>query len=158
MPRLVKGGKWVFGWSKVSGKGKIVIPPETLDEYEIHVNDEMVLMSGSKTSGGFSAMKLSRMERSKLSALIDTFPELRMSPIPGDGVVRKGNRVFYRTSVKKGGSITLAAALLAEYGVKTGDSLLVARGSGLAPGFIVRGPIVEEARRHPELEVFEYTG
>ena len=158
MPRLVKGGKWVFGWSKVSLEGRIVIPPETLNEYEIHVNDEMVIMSGSKTSGGFSAMKLSRLEKSNLAVLLDKFPELRMSRIPGDGVLRDRNRVYYRTSVEKNGSIALAATILAEYGVKAGDSLLVVRGSGLAPGFIVRGPIVEEARRHSELEVFEYTG
>ena len=154
MPRLVKGGKWVFGWSKISAEGKIVIPPEPLNEYEIHVSDEMVLMSGSKTSGGFSAVKLSRIENSKLSVLLDKFPELRMSRMPGDGVLYDRDRVYYRTSVEKGGTISLAAAILAEYGVKTEDRLLVVRGSGLGPGFIVRGPIVEEARRHPELEVF----
>jgi bifunctional DNA-binding transcriptional regulator/antitoxin component of YhaV-PrlF toxin-antitoxin module len=158
MPRLVKGGKWVFGWSEVSGGGKIIIPTETLDEYEIHSNDEMVLMSGSKTSGGFIAIKLSRLEKSNLSVIVDRFPELKMSRIPGDGILHDGNRALYRTSVEKGGSITLTAATLAEYGVKRGDRLLVVRGSGLGPGFIVRGPIVELAREHPELEVFKYTG
>ena len=153
MPRLVKGGKLVFGWSKVSGEGKFVIPPETLDEYEIHVNDEIVVMSGSKTSGGFIAVKISRIEKSKLAVLTDTFPELKTSRLPG-GVLRNGNRAFYRTSVTKGGSIIIAEAILAENGAKTGDSLLVVRGSGLGPGFIVRGPIVELAREHPELEVF----
>jgi hypothetical protein len=40
------------------------------------------------------------------------------------------------------------------YGIEPGDDLLVIRGSGLALGFAVRGPIVEEARNHPELERF----
>jgi hypothetical protein len=154
MPRLVKGGKWVFGWSKVSVEGKMVIPPETLNEYRIHVDDDIVLMSGSKTSGGFIAVKLSRLENSKLAVLLDKLPELRMPRVPGNGILRSGNRVFYRTSIEKGGSISPGAAILAEYGVKIGDSLLVVRGSGLAPGFIVCGPIVEEARKHPELKVF----
>jgi bifunctional DNA-binding transcriptional regulator/antitoxin component of YhaV-PrlF toxin-antitoxin module len=158
MPRLVKGGKWVFGWSKVSVEGKIVIPPETLNEYQIHDRDDIVIMSGSKTSGGFIAAKLSSLKNSNLAVLLDKLPELRKSPIPGDGVLREGNRVFYRTSVENGGYLKLTAAVLAEYGVKRGDSLLVVRGSGLAPGFIVRGPIIEEAREHPELELFEYTG
>jgi hypothetical protein len=30
----------------------------------------------------------------------------------------------------------------------------VVRGSGLALGFVQRGPIYEEASRHPEIEVF----
>jgi hypothetical protein len=154
MPRLVKGGKWVFGWSKVSVTGKIVIPAETLNEYEILDNNEMVLMSGSKTSGGFIAVKLSRLENSNLAVLLDKLPELRKSGFPGDGVLHEGNRVFHRTNIETGGSITLAETILAEYGVKTGDRLLVVRGSGLGPGFIVRGPIVEEALKHPELEVF----
>ena len=154
MPRLVKGGKWVFCWSQVSAEGKIVIPPETLNECEIHVNDEMVLTSGSNTSGGFIAVKLSRLENSKLAVLLDNLPELRMPDIPGSGIMHSGDRVFYRTSIEKGGSISPGAAILTEYGIETGDRLLVVRGSGLAPGFIVRGPIVEEARRHSELEVF----
>jgi len=155
MPRLVKGGKWVFGWSKISAEGKAAIPPETMNEYKIYVDDEMLLMSGSKTSGGFIAIKLSCLEKSNLTVLMDKFPELRM---PDAGLLRDGNRVYYRTSIKKGGSLSLAATILAEYGVKTGDSLLVVRGSGLGPSFLVRGPIVEEARRHPELEVLKYKG
>jgi hypothetical protein len=35
-----------------------------------------------------------------------------------------------------------------------GERLLVVRGSGFALGFVQRGPIYEEALRHPEIEVF----
>ena len=35
---------------------------------------------------------------------------------------------------------------------------LVIRGSGLAVGFAVRGPIVQEARYHGKLPVCEYKG
>jgi hypothetical protein len=37
MPQLVKGGKYVHGWSKVSAKGKIVI----LDEAKKHSDIEL---------------------------------------------------------------------------------------------------------------------
>ena len=30
MPQLVKGGKHVFGWSKVGNNGVIKIPPEVI--------------------------------------------------------------------------------------------------------------------------------
>jgi len=43
---------------------------------------------------------------------------------------------------------------LEAYGISRGDRLLVIRGNGRALGFAVRGPIVEEAERHLELDVF----
>ena len=39
-------------------------------------------------------------------------------------------------------------------GFQPGERVLVVRGSGLALGFIQRGPIYEEALRHPEIEMF----
>ena len=41
-----------------------------------------------------------------------------------------------------------------EVGVKPGDRLLAVRGSRYGLGFVARGPIYEEAVKHPELEVF----
>jgi len=34
MPQLVKGGKYVFGWSIISEYGGILIPEEALHEYQ----------------------------------------------------------------------------------------------------------------------------
>jgi hypothetical protein len=53
MPQLAKGGKYVFGWSKVGDQGEIVIPLEALEEYNLTTDKNVILMSGSKTSGGF---------------------------------------------------------------------------------------------------------
>ena len=33
MPQIIKGGKYLFGWSKVGVKGKIKIPLEAYEEY-----------------------------------------------------------------------------------------------------------------------------
>ena len=41
-----------------------------------------------------------------------------------------------------------------EVGVKPGDRLLAVRGSRYGLSFVARGPIYEEALKHPELEVF----
>ena len=41
-----------------------------------------------------------------------------------------------------------------EVAIQPGERLLVVRGSGLALGFLQRGPICDEALRHPELETF----
>jgi hypothetical protein len=58
----------------------------------------------------------------------------------------------------KDGGVIVPPEALARYGVKIGDRLLVIRGSGLGVGFAVRGAIVEEAKCHPQLKVFEPEG
>ena len=35
MPRLVKGGKHVYGWSEVGTAGNIAVPDEALEEYSL---------------------------------------------------------------------------------------------------------------------------
>jgi hypothetical protein len=40
------------------------------------------------------------------------------------------------------------------FGFHSGERLLVVRGSGMALGFVQRGPIYEEASWHPAIEVF----
>jgi bifunctional DNA-binding transcriptional regulator/antitoxin component of YhaV-PrlF toxin-antitoxin module len=52
MPQLERGGKYVFGWSQVSENGVIVIPGEAVGEYGLNPGTEVVLISGSKSSGG----------------------------------------------------------------------------------------------------------
>ena len=75
MPQLVKGGKYVFGWSIISKDGQIIIPPEACKEYNYEINDKVIIISGSKTSGGFSIIKLNQVAKSFLSNLLDEFPE-----------------------------------------------------------------------------------
>jgi hypothetical protein len=41
-----------------------------------------------------------------------------------------------------------------EADVQPGERMLAARGSGYALLFLARGPIYEEALKHPELETF----
>jgi hypothetical protein len=146
MPQLVKRGKWVFGWCVVSVNGNVVIPPEAFDEYGFQDGKNVILMSGSKTSGGFAVTMQSRLSRSKLPVPVEE--------ISGAGTIHIGNRLFYHTKINTGGILQIPLPVLEGYGIKTGDRLLAVRGSGLGTGFIVRGPIVQEALKHPELEIF----
>jgi hypothetical protein len=41
------------------------------------------------------------------------------------------------------------------YGINLGDLLLSIRGSNVAIGFSVRGPIILEAKKHSDIELFE---
>jgi hypothetical protein len=129
MPRLVKGGKWVFGWVIVGPQGELAIPPAAWDEYRFQVGDEVTFLPGSQRSGGFG------LSHSRL--LADMPAPLQM-------------RALARGCIAGSGRVMAPAAV----GVQPGDRLLAVRGSGRALGFVARGPIYQEALKHPELACF----
>ncbi|HPR33210.1 MAG TPA: hypothetical protein PLK12_14015, partial [Prolixibacteraceae bacterium] len=67
MPQLVKGGKYVFGWTLLSRDYSIRIPDDTWEEYRFSETRHLILLAGSKTSGGFSINAPASILRSKFS-------------------------------------------------------------------------------------------
>lgn len=130
MPQLVKGGKWVFGWVVVGAKYQIQIPTEAYTEYGFQPGETVIITRGSRRSGGFGIGRRETLSTAKISLQARFLAQARMS---ADGQV----------------------TLPPEAGVEPGTCLLAARGSGLALGFLQRGPIYEEALKHPEIETFE---
>jgi hypothetical protein len=131
MPRLVKGAKWTFGWVVVGPDRRIAIPPEAWDEYGFQAGGKAVFTPGSRKSGGFG------ISRSALMA--------GASEKMGRAGLRELGRSWFDDGI---------VALPPEMDVKAGDRLLAVRGSCYGLGFVARGPIYEEALKHPELEVF----
>ena len=154
MPQLVKGGKNTFGWSKVSETGKIIIPPDAFDEYNFSIEKYAYLLSGSKKSGGFGLTTLNSLKTSLFSNILLDHPEL-LNPESIFGESIKYRSRFFCIVPIENMSITVPLDVLKLYGIKKNSMLLTVRGSNLALGFIVKGPIIEEAKRHPELEVYE---
>jgi len=131
MPRLVKGAKWTYGWVVVGSEGEIIIPPQAWDEYGFRAGDEAIFAAGSSTSGGFSI--------STPTLMAEASQKMGGADLHALGQSRFGD-----------GRVVLPP----EVSVHPGDRLLAARGSCYGLGFVARGPIYEEATRHPELEVF----
>jgi hypothetical protein len=129
MPQLVKGGKWVYGWTIVNSTVQVRIPPKAYTEYGFQPGERVIFLAGSRRSGGCSVARKEKLAGSQISLA---------QRILGEGVVDKGEQV----------------ALPSRTGIQPGERLLVVRGSGLALGFLQRGPIHEEASRHPEIEAF----
>jgi hypothetical protein len=132
MPQLVKGGKWVFGWVVVGPDGSVRLPPEAWREYGFEAGGVAIFVRGGRRSGGFA---LSR-------------PALWAASLGRFGAASRG---LGQGQFGEDGRLTLPS----QVGVQPGQRLLVVRGSGHALGFVTRGPIYEEALRHPEIEVFE---
>lgn len=105
-------------------------------------------MPGSKTSGGFSLTTGELLKDSHLAVLIDKVSHLAFE---GD-IAEINGKCYCGVKIKKDGSFIVPLELLKQYKIEPGDNLLAVRGSGLALGFIVQGPIIEEAKKHPELE------
>jgi hypothetical protein len=131
MPRLVKGGKWVYGWVVAGLEGEITIPPQAWCEFGFRAGGEAIFTPGSRRSGGFGVSTPGLM--SAVSEKLD-----------GGAIHEFARRRF------GDGKITLPP----EAGVKPGDQLLAVRGSRYALGFVVQGPIYKEALKHPGLERF----
>lgn len=155
MPQLVKGGKYVFGWSRVGATGRVLIPPEAVEEYGLQEDMQVVLVSGSRTSGGFGLMKPGLVETSPLGLPLRQCPGL--ADAASEGKLTEWNRRLYARVALHSGSFGLPAAAGPGYGydLQAGDLLLVVRGSYVGPSFLSRGPLLAEARRHSELNVFE---
>ncbi|MBN2393193.1 MAG: hypothetical protein JXR84_20855 [Anaerolineae bacterium] len=131
MPRLVKGGKWTYGWVMVGSERRITIPPDAWHKYGFQAGETAIFVPGSRTSGGFAISTL------RLTAESDT-------KRGGVGLRELGRSQFGDESV----------VIPPEIPVMPGARLLAVLGSCYGLGFVARGPIYEEASRHPELEVF----
>jgi bifunctional DNA-binding transcriptional regulator/antitoxin component of YhaV-PrlF toxin-antitoxin module len=155
MVQLIKGGKNVFGWSKVSKTGSIRLPEEVLEEYQLQPSNKVIIISGSKTSGGLSIVKIEKLLHSSLSVVLDRNPALAHFQLSNGEPISYNNRFFCWTEILNEGKISLPHETLNVFGIRPGDKVLSVRGSGLGVGILVRGPIVKEAEKHPELQVFK---
>jgi bifunctional DNA-binding transcriptional regulator/antitoxin component of YhaV-PrlF toxin-antitoxin module len=147
MPQIVKGGKYVYGWSRVSVKGKIVIPDEAKEEYDLTAGDKAILMPGSKRSGGFSLTTNKLLGNSRLSAILDSCPRLAEFQKPGGKAIEINGKPYCWVKLNKDGDITVPLETLKLYGVNPGDLLLSVRGSNLGIAFSAKGPIIDEAKK-----------
>jgi hypothetical protein len=129
MPQLVKGGKWVFGWTVVNSAGEVRIPPKAYAEYGFQTGETVVILPGSRRSGGCGVARREKLAGSQIPLA---------QRMLGEGMVGENERIAFPSVI----------------GFQPGDRLLVVRGSGLALGLVQRGPIYEEALQHLEIEVF----
>lgn len=155
MPRLVKGGKQVYGWSKVGKDGKIVVPTEALAEYNIPLPCKVILLSGSSRSGGFAVTTISLLKNSGLFRILSDNPKLADFQLAEGEIVLVAGKPCCWVTLDTDGCIVVPLESLKKYGVKTGDLLLSVRGSRLGLGFCVKGPLTDEAKRHPTLILFK---
>lgn len=155
MPRLVKGGKYVYGWSEASSEGRIVVPDEALADYNLRPPCKVILLSGSKRSGGFAITTTALLRNSRLSVILDENPQLFGFQLPEGEIMTIAGKLYCWVTLDRDGRITLPLETMKGYGVHPRDLLLLVRGSHLALGFCAKGPLVDEAKKHSSLAILK---
>ncbi len=107
LPQLVKGGKNVYGWSVVSNTGKIPIPAEALREYNFNTPCKVILLPGSKRSGGFGITTLSILKDSIFLVQLNKYPELISFQIPDGEAIMIAGKPRCWVMLDKDGYITV---------------------------------------------------
>ena len=155
MPQLVRGGKYIFGWSHVSETGRIRIPEEAREEYHFRPFDKIFIMSGSRTSKGFSVTKKNLIKDSVIYNKLSNHKELiHFQELP-NGYIQEKDKTYTWSEVDADGYFKISEEVLKQYHVNVNENVLVGRGSGFALAFIRTGSIVKEALNHSELIVYK---
>jgi len=146
MPQIAKGGKYVFGWSGIGGDGRIVLPPDALQEYGISPGEKAILISGSASTGGFCVSRKGLMERSVMKGVFEENPPLGTYRTAEGECVRYKGRLYCWVTVGEGGTLSLGDGTLRSFSLERGGRLLSIRGSNLAFVMGAKGPLIAHAK------------
>ena len=145
MPQIKKGGKYVFGWSIIKNDFSIQFPIEAINEYDICSEGKVFLITGSKTTGGFTVSKKSFMENSIFNNVFIEYNDLgNYKTREGDFFQYKGRKYTWVT-INNEGKVFLNKDILNNLSLKINDRLLSIRGSNIAFVMGVKGQLINEA-------------
>lgn len=75
--------------------------------------------------------------------------------IPEGEIIKIKNKKYSWVKIREDGSNNLPKRTLEAFEINYNDLLLSGRDSGIAIGFIAKGPIFIEAKKHPTIKTFE---
>jgi len=148
MPQISKGGKFIFGWSIISPEGYVKIPETTFNEYILSTDENVILFSGSKTSGGFCVSNRTLINKSIIKSLFVEHPEINDYSLNEGDCIRYKGRLYSWSKIHPGDILRLSPHTMELFGVRPGDRLLSIRGSNIAFVLAVKGPIIEAANNY----------
>ena len=131
MPQISKGGKYIFGWSEIREDGAMIFPLPAVEEYNLHQEQYIFIVSGSKQTGGFCVMSEFLLSRSTLNHILKENPRLADRTLKeGELISYKGRKYGWLTLKDNG--VCLSESLMQMLDIKTGDKLLAIRSSDIA--------------------------
>ena len=144
MPKMTKGGKYIFGWSRIRVNGELIFPRMAVDEYNLQEETYIYIVSGSKQTGGFCVMTDPLLFHSKLKNILKENSSLAdRSLSEGELIAYKGRK--YGWLALKENTVYLSDDLMKMLEIKVGDKLLAIRSSDIAFTMGVKGRLIEKA-------------
>lgn len=145
MPRMNKGGKFIFGQSLISEQGLVRLPPQTADEYHITSEGKVYLFTGSKSTGGFCVTRRGLLLPSELGHILTETPALAYYELPEGSFLHYKGRAYCWTNISEGGEIRLTEEMLTYLELKHGMCLLCIKSSNIAFTMGAKGPLLKKA-------------
>lgn len=148
MPQMNKGGKFIFGKSRIRPDGTVQIPPQAMEEYHIAEEGKVYLFTGSKITGGFCVTRKGLLHPSKLGHILDDTPALLdYSAGAGEFIKYKG-RSYCWVEISQEGQILLTEKMMDFLNVSPGMELLSIRSSDIAFTMGAKGPLLKKAENY----------
>lgn len=89
MPQMNKGGKFIFGKSKIRENLQVQFPPQAIKEYNICSEGKVYLFTGAKATGGFCVTRKGLLEPFKIGNILRETSNLR--GYKGENIHEKGS-------------------------------------------------------------------
>lgn len=145
MPQMNKGGKFIFGKSIINEGGRIQIPIQAMDEYDITVDKKVYLFTGSKVTGGFCITRKGLLEPSKLGHILRDTPCLSNYTSEYGQFIKYKGRSYCWVDISEEGQIVLTKEMMSFLQLKQNMQLLAIRSSDIAFTMGAKGPLLEKS-------------
>ncbi|MEF2967191.1 hypothetical protein V3851_15240 [Paenibacillus sp. M1] len=155
MAVTAKNGKYFYAWSKILPDGSFYLPDQALQEYDIHTDSNVILMSGRNTAKGFSVVCKELIDNSPLAKVFASLPELLNFSIPEGQTISFKERIFCWTYLSRDRYIRLPLETWKQLDLVPGDKLLSLRATHLAFNNLADGPFIELAKQVRGMPVYE---
>ena len=155
MPLITKGGKFIYGWSKIKDDLSIQLPSAAIKEYDITSEGKVFLISGSKQTGGFVITRKGLLLNSKIGNILKETPMLcDYKTVEGEFIRYKG-RLYTWCNITETGELKLGYKMLNALGLNVGNMFLVIRSSDIAFCLGAKGEIIERVKDYDgEIDIF----
>ena len=148
MPQLNKGGKFVFGLSIISNENKIRFPAEALLQYPVHEEKRIIIMTGSKKTGGFCVTSKQLLLKSRLKHILDECLELSEYELKEGEFIRYKGRGYAWVSITATGVIALTEETMKYLNLAAGDALMAIKSSNIAFTMGAKGPLMAKVHAY----------
>lgn len=148
MPQITKGGKYIFGWSKVNDDRSIQLPQMAIDEYGITSEGKVILIPGSKTTGGFIVTKKELLLASKIRNILKENPHLSDYKTGEGEFIKYKGRLYCWCSISETGRLKMNEKMIEVLDINIGDKLLSIRSSDIAFCMGQKGKIIKRAENY----------